>query len=229
LPDTSAVEADEADVLFGEAVLFENTVGGDLQIGTAELRHLMALQVFHCLELRIRGYREIEGIMAAGGGQIFRLQAARAADDRGQIAEASSEIELSGGERLVESRAGATKEGPGDLCVRHVLELSLDKLLHIGHGDVVAISEGPVVDAGSGIADADEGLGRRWSGGEKAGDQGCDMREFHERGSLLEEGQAALATASRTSFLRVTLRRPSTLTGTSPSRVVRRTTRARSP
>lgn len=45
------VETDEADIFFGKAVFFEDAVGGDLQIGAAELRHLMALQVLHRLEL----------------------------------------------------------------------------------------------------------------------------------------------------------------------------------
>ena len=235
LPETRAavrgvhVEADEADVLLGQAVGLQHTVGGDLEVRAAELRDLAAPQVVDRLDVGARGHREVDRVVDAGRGQELGLEPARAADDRRQVPQPGGEVELARGQGLVERRPGAAEERPAHLDAGLVLQLGLDELVDVRDRHVVAVGERPVVEADAGVADPDRGPGVGGRGRHQAGDERAGQQVQSHRcppcPRLRPHGRSGGARPS--GGRRWAGRRRST--GTSPSIVVRRTTLRLSP
>ncbi len=148
------VHVDDLEVALREPVGRQHLVDGEVMVGAAEDRELVALEVLHAPDLGALGDGQIGCLVRPAGEQQLGLQAVGAADHRGQVA-LEREIELAVGDGLVHGGPGALEERPLDLHARIVRELLLQVALGMCRGGRAAADEEAVADADRGVADAD--------------------------------------------------------------------------
>jgi hypothetical protein len=123
-----------------------------VQVRALEHRDAFALQVFELRDLRVGRHAQVQAVAHAAGDDDFRLDAAGAVHDGGQVA-LPCEVELVIDERLVDRRARALEEDPLDLDAVF-LELLLEQALGVGDADARAAGSRRRADAAGGDADA---------------------------------------------------------------------------